>query len=102
MLDTIEETSIEECDQDTPEKYAENGAIFLDEVHPGWANEINIETLAIQNPCNCILGQLYGNYNKGKREIGIGESRRAIHLGFAHCLYDRINDAWKREISSRI
>ena len=38
------------------------GAKFLDTKMPGWYNKIDISRLNINNSCNCIIGQLYGNF----------------------------------------
>lgn len=39
-----------------------NGAVVLDHVRPGWHNDINVATLNIACLYNCVLGQLYGNW----------------------------------------
>lgn len=40
------------------------GAKFLDTKMPGWYNKIDISRFNINNPCNCIIGQLYGDFWK--------------------------------------
>ena len=34
------------------------GAAHLDAVRPGWFNRIDVGTLTLRDPCNCIVGQL--------------------------------------------
>lgn len=38
------------------------GTAWLDENRPGWIDEIDLDRLLMSSPCNCVLGQLYGNY----------------------------------------
>lgn len=47
----------------------ERGAKLLDEKYPGWEHEIDVDKLDMYDHCRCILGQLYGSYEKGKGEI---------------------------------
>lgn len=48
-----------------------NGAAVLDEHRPGWAEEINLDTLRILSCTECVLGQVYGRYGVGLKELGI-------------------------------
>lgn len=41
------------------------GAALLDICRPGWAAEVNIQSLQMHTCTCCILGQLYGNYDDG-------------------------------------
>lgn len=34
------------------------GAVFLDAHEPGWWQRIDLEKLALESPCRCVLGQL--------------------------------------------
>ena len=43
------------------------GAAFLDEHEPGWADRVNLKRLYIGSTCNCMLGQLRGEYLPGVR-----------------------------------
>ena len=38
---------------------AARGAALLDEHKPGWWERIDLDTLALESPCRCILGQLW-------------------------------------------
>lgn len=98
-------------------KDVEAGAFYLDENHPGWFKKINLDTLDLSNQCNCVLGQLHGDYDDGLIEEKIAASRnwspgpahrvalRAIHLGFysfGRVKYDALTKAWKRAIKDRL
>lgn len=45
------------------------GAALLDRIRPGWAEEIALDELAMETCDRCIVGQLYGDYFKGGRDI---------------------------------
>lgn len=47
------------------------GAKLLDEVMPGWAEKINLDTLNMDLRARCILGQLFGNYSVGLQTLKI-------------------------------
>lgn len=38
------------------------GAQLLDEIRPGWYEEINLDKLNMESTCNCIVGQLVGTF----------------------------------------
>lgn len=64
------------------------GMALLDERRPGWRDEIDVKTLDLGSECNCILGQLDGDYLDSVLDmgLGIGESRR---YGFDISGHDR-------------
>ena len=37
-------------------------AEVLDEEKPEWAGAVNVQKLDMNDPCTCVLGQLYTNY----------------------------------------
>ncbi|MEL6347662.1 MAG: hypothetical protein AAFV53_31430 [Myxococcota bacterium] len=41
----------------------DRGALLLDVIRPGWFDVIDIETLNIQYPHLCVIGQLYGEFS---------------------------------------
>lgn len=48
--------------------YAENaarGARLLDKKCPGWYDKVDLSSLDMRSLCNCMLGQLYGDFMKG-------------------------------------
>lgn len=61
------------------------GVALLDERLPGWVDRVNTIKLDIQNCERCVLGQVFGDYFAGSRELGIWENEE--EYGF-----DRIQD----------
>lgn len=55
-----------------------NGCILLDEKYgPDWVNQIDVDTLALDNPCRCVLGQLnHGSYSRGVEAVGLPHAHR--------------------------
>lgn len=58
------------------------GAMFLDQVVPGWADIVSPDTLALDTACDCVLGQLYGTYHDGLRTLALDGEDEAARLGF--------------------
>jgi hypothetical protein len=91
---------------------AVQGATLMDKHSPGWAEHINLETFTIESTQNCILGQIYGNVEKGLSALGFGlENSRFIldRYGFAASSIgglkkniQQLDDEWLTEISRRI
>lgn len=54
------------------------GVALLDESYPNWYKHINLEKLDIQFKNECILGQLYGNYNF----TPLARTQNAVKYGF--------------------
>jgi len=54
----------------------ERGAALLDEKQPGWAERIDIAKLEIEDPCLCVIGQLFDSNNvrflNDCRMLGLG------------------------------
>ncbi len=55
------------------------GARLLDDEKPGWAALIRLDVLSMNNPCRCILGQIFENlkfdesgYRIGRCKLGFG------------------------------
>lgn len=48
------------------------GVRKLNKVNPDWIDEINLDTLNMGDPYDCLLGQLYGNYGHGLDDLDIG------------------------------
>lgn len=44
---------------------AARGAVLLDEKRPGWAAEIDLSVLVLDNACRCVLGQLFAPAGRG-------------------------------------
>lgn len=60
-----------------------NGIQLLDLRAKGWLDKVSLATLDMTSRCDCILGQIYGNYQTGKIEL----------------FRDRSADAFPQEIS---
>jgi hypothetical protein len=98
-----------ETDTWTPEWAASNGAVFLDEQRPGWAWEVDPETVVLADGCKCVLGQLYGEYETGCRALDLVSypalgGERVLTLGFFGQQkepWSPLTAAWKREILAR-
>lgn len=49
------------------------GVALLDQCEgPHWVSAIELEKLDLTSYSTCVLGQLYGNYDDGLRELEIG------------------------------
>lgn len=59
------------------DKAAATGALALDELHPKlypgekWWERIDPYSLVMQQACQCIIGQLYGNYIENEHRIAL-------------------------------
>lgn len=54
-----------------PESKVQRGVRLLDEKKPGWAAQINTEKLQMEHGQWCILGQLFGDYERGRKALGL-------------------------------
>ena len=82
------------------------GAEFLDQHRPGWFNRID-RRLHMWSPCSCVLGQVYGNYFKGRNALCLTQDD-VQNYGFWIPPWNfflfgllRLAWAWKKEIMSR-
>lgn len=69
-------------------------AKHLDNVYPNWWKEIDLEKLNMKRDYDCILGQLYGEYQKGCQFLGCGNMTTAFNC------YAKKED-WIAEINAR-
>ena len=65
----------------SPEIRVEAGAQFLDEQSPGWHQRIRSSRLNITDMFDCVLGQLYTTYARGRRVCDL-DLASSIRLGF--------------------
>lgn len=96
------------------------GAEWLDEHAPGWAQRIDLFLLSLTNTCDCILGQVFGDYHKvvspgvGSPDVPlIASGREAARLGMfvdgwilkgsdvGYREYYALEAEWRRLIESR-
>lgn len=64
-----------------PREEVRAGAAWLDEHKPGWHDVVDTYDLRMANCSNCVLGQLFGNYNSAMRQLRLDE-KQAKDLGF--------------------
>lgn len=58
------------------------GAALLDATRPGWDTRINLTRLNIASPWNCVLGQEYGHYQDGTRQLSLDDWADTRDHGF--------------------
>ena len=82
------------------------GAERLDAARPGWYREIDLDLFDITSWCSCILGQLYGSFGEGRRQLDL-QAGESLALGFD--LVDRpavfwraLAYAWRTLITQRL
>lgn len=90
----------------SPATRAALGAALLDEQRPGWALEVSRRSLEMQSPCRCVLGQVYGYYTWGLRELDLDDGYRAAVLGFTYANagsleWEALDAAWEIEVRVR-
>lgn len=85
------------------------GVALLDTVMPGWEKRVDLDTLDVSSPCNCICGQIvsrrvkpYHRFTKGLQALGL-TSWEAWKYGFASPTgsYRRLTDEWSRVIRAK-
>ena len=90
----------------------DNGVALLDRHEPGWHHHIDLSDLDICSANRCIMGQLYGSYERGVRYMSEREGmdtyvRRldAVKYGFAadgqRC-YEVLTAIWRRRVDERL
>lgn len=86
-------------------KAASVGARLLDEKHPGWAGEVDLDKLDMRHGNRCVLGLVYGSYENGLRVLGLSGDRETTNTHGFHAFhgrsYERLDRVWKKEIASR-
>ena len=74
------------------------GADWLDQHAGDWVPQIDLSALDIEDPCYCILGQMYGHYFRSPRDARMDDADYlADERGFNGCEDDMspLNDAWR-------
>jgi hypothetical protein len=101
---------------DALEERVARGAALLDGKFPQWEGKLDVDALDIKHINSCVLGQLYGGYYTGVRELGINDSAElaATQHGFWGAVspyeeqakitaeYDDLLVAWVAVIKERI
>ena len=75
----------------------------LDEAHPGWAYQVRMNRLDLDDNWRCILGQLYGNYTAAAQALDVSHRPELYEATTPHygSRSDRYHDEWKRQIRAR-
>ncbi len=77
------------------------GIAFLNVMRPNWKKKIDLKKLDLGNPNVCMIGEVCGDYNDGRYELGLSDSQ-AETLGFQDNNtdddYKTLTRAWKRAL----
>ena len=92
----------------TLEERVQAGAEYLDEIRPGWEEEVNTDHLQLNNCLDCVLGQLFGDFDEALAELDITEGD-AKSMGFLLSEfrnfeeedYPELTDIWRDLIKKR-
>lgn len=82
------------------------GSNWLDVVHRGWTEDINLDALTIESCGQCVLGQLFGRYGDGLVVLDL-DDEDAVEFGFDRhrdeppAVYDELTAAWLTAIRAR-
>lgn len=89
------------------------GVYALDEQFPGWREKVVVDELDLSNGESCILGQLYGGYSVGQRQLGLyHEAHASYQHGFdltgadinfdgnSHYAWRALDQLWTEHIES--
>ena len=86
---------------------ASNGARLLDAHAPGWFDNVSAEDLRLASTCDCVLGQLFGEYMEARILLGI-TAVEAANYGFTIPIpfnrepyWAELTASWRREIDRR-
>jgi hypothetical protein len=105
-------SSVEAC--------AARGAALLDKKRPYWAELVSVTSLDMTNTGKCVLGQVYGHYAEGLRDL-FGDAAQDMELSDYHgfsafgatvvctvvmsdahrATWDELGHAWRAEIARR-
>jgi len=75
------------------------GIAYLDEHLPGWQDEIDWSRLSMETCERCIIGQLFGDYDRGLRILKLDDSG-GQRFGFATSgNWDKLGSIWKKLVA---
>lgn len=75
-------------------------AKILDKDRPGWENLIDINKLDLNDPYECILAQIYGNYSTGYKSL-FDDNPYGTETAKLFSLV-KFTNSWKQEINNRL
>lgn len=79
-----------------------DGVALLDEHNEGWWANIDLSRLDLDSPTNCILGQLYGTYYRGREALDIREGEGDLYgLDSYTGNWETLDYLWRDIISAR-
>jgi hypothetical protein len=59
---------------DPPAVKVARGVELLDAQVPDWRSRIDVDHLDMNDPTNCVLGQLFGHHVDGRNAVGLGDA----------------------------
>lgn len=84
---------------------------LLDKERPGWLEGIDLSSLDLGTTDLCVLGQIYGEYQRGRDALGIPHPIASTELnssayGFSSGeidggSYPKLTKIWREEITAR-
>ncbi len=94
-----------------PSEYVDSvarGAALLDKKKPGWARKIDLKSYTELYPDTDVLGQTFGSYEEGKKELKLTVAK-AADLGFCGRVFEfhtgheiiDLNSLWRKAINKR-
>lgn len=88
--------------------FIEPAFVMLDVLKPGWEFALDLERFDMMSGEECVLGQLYGSWNKGlyetqgyRHSLTDHRSRTGTYVAFADHTGGPIDRGWRREILRR-
>lgn len=90
-------------------KRVKRGAEMLDEYGPEkWWDKIDVDTLSIMCPANCVLGQVYGSYGRGLKKlrlknVSVAPTKQGLNTFSPYWPEQSfmLRDAWIEEVKRR-
>lgn len=85
-----------------PEEKADAGARLLDAKNPGWYRYVDTKTLRMFDGRQCVLGQVYGNFGHGLRQLRIaGDPEGYGFMPTGSASDYKLREAWTVVIETR-
>ena len=64
------------------QQYVQRGALLLDKKKTGWEWEVSTVELQLFSALDCVLGQLFGSYDRGFKELKLTKNKQLVEHGF--------------------
>lgn len=76
------------------------GMELLDQEVPGWREKIDLDSLDLSDCYECILGQVFGHFNEGRRMIAEVDNDPGKYGFDCHPTgYEFLTQIWKEALS---